>query len=280
MDTTRQPDWVFRLTSGVAARLVPLSLLLFVAAVVGYGALIPAQAPLPSLLTVAAIFLGVLVLHEALHGLGFLLNGGRPRFGIKIEGGVPYAFASCPGQPFSKGQYTVIGALPLAVIDLAALALVLVPQAAVGGMLAFGFNTAGAVGDLWMLTLVLQSPPGTRFLDPDGTSMAAFLPEGQEAARPRGLDPRGYEWVVVWLVATLFAFGAVLFSALQLATRLNGGSGGILKLGPVTIAEASRSGGHFHGGVQIVPILLLSALIGIGAAAAWSAIAARRRRPV
>ena len=44
--------------------------------------------------------------------------------------------------------------------------------------------------------------------------------------------------------------------------------------------RASRSGGHFHGGVQIVPILLLSALIGIGAAAAWSAIAARRRRPV
>lgn len=280
MDTEREPDWTFRLTSGVAARLVPLSLLLFVAAVAGYGALVPKQAPLPSLFTIALVFVAVLLAHEALHGLGFLLFGARPKFGFMFRGGLPYAYATCPGKLFSRPQYCVIGALPLVGISLAAFALLPFPQAAVDGLVAFGFNTASAVGDLWMLALVLQSPAGTRFVDPDGTSMAALLPEGHRGERPRGLDPRGFEWVVVWLVATLLSFGAVSLAELELTIQLNGGAGGRLMLGPIQLAEAGRSGGRLHGGFEIIPALLIAGLVGLGLTAAWTAIRAGRRRSV
>ena len=280
METAREPDWIFRLTSGVAARLIPLSLVLFVAAAAGYGALVPKQATIPSLFTIVLVFVAVLLLHEALHGLGFLIYGGRPKFGFMVRGGVPYAYATCPGRVFSKRQYSVIGALPLVVISLASFALLPFPQAAVDGLVAFGFNTASAVGDLWMLALVLQSPAGTRFLDPDGTSMAALLPEGHRTERPRGLDPRGFEWVVVWLVATLVSFGIVTIVEVQLALRLAAGAGGRLMLGPIQLAEVSHSGGRLHGGFEIVPALLISGLAGLAVSAAWTAIAARRRRSV
>ena len=278
----REPDWVFRLTSGVAARLVPLSVLLFVAAMVGYGALLSAlsgNAPIPSLLVTVVVVVGVFVMHEAFHGLGFVIFGGQPKFGFMVRGGVPYAYATCPGHLFTRSQYLVIGALPLVVISLATLPLAAVPQAAVAAMIAFTLNTAGAVGDLWMLALVLQTPPETRFLDPDGTSMAALLPPGSAGRKPRGLDPKGFGGFVAWLVATLIASFAITFGALQLASQLNGGAGGRLLLGPIAIAEASRSGGQLHASVAIVPAIVLSALIGLGAAAAWSAIMVWRRRP-
>jgi hypothetical protein len=85
---------------------------------------------------------------------------------------------------------------------------------------------------------------------------------------------------VIWLVATLIAFGGVLFIALQLALGMNGGAGGHLMLGPILIAEASHSGGRVHGGVQLLPVLLVSALIGVLVAAGWVAIAGWRRRSV
>jgi hypothetical protein len=282
-DEKREPDWVFKLTSGVAARLFPLSLLAFAAVIAGYSALMAAlktNPPLPSLVVIAMLFVGVLVLHEGLHGLGFAVFGGRPKFGLMIRGGIPYAYATCPGRVFTRTQYLVIGALPLVVIDVAVLPLAGFPAAAMDGMLAAAFNTAGAVGDLWMLALVLQTPRGTRFLDPDGTSMAALLPAGAAGRKPKGLDPRGYEWVVVWLVATVLAFTPVLFAALQLALGLNGGAGGQLWLGPILIAEASHAGGHAQGGVKILPAVGVAAVIGLAVAAAWAVIAGTRRRSV
>ena len=280
-DEEHEPDWVFRLTPGVGARLVPLSALLFVAALVAYGALLSAlsrDAPLPPLLVLVAVFVGVLVVHEGLHGLGFIIFGGHPKFGFAVRGGVPYAFATCPGHFFTRSQFLVIGALPLVVISLVALPLAAVPPLAVGALVAFALNTAGAAGDVWMLALVLQTPPGSRFVDPDGTSMAAFLPPGEAGRNPRGLNPKGFEWLVAWLVASLIVLFGITLGALQLALELNGGAGGRLQLGPVTIAEVSRSGGHVHGSFAILPMIVLSALVGLAVAPAWSAITGWRRR--
>ncbi len=280
-DEEHEPDWVFRLTPGVGARLVPLSALLFVAALVAYGALLNVfnrQAPIPSPLVIVVIFVGVLVVHEGLHGVGFMIFGGQPKFGFAVRGGIPYAFATCPGHFFTRSQFLVIGALPLVVISLAALPLAAVPPVAVGALVAFALNTAGAAGDVWMLALVLQTPPGSRFVDPDGTSMAAYLPPGGAGRNPRGLDPKGLEWIVAWMIATSIALFAITVGAPQLALGLNGGAGGRLLLGPVTIAEAGRGGGHVHGSVAILPALVLAALVGLAAAPAWSAITGWRRR--
>jgi Putative zincin peptidase len=104
-------------------------------------------------ISVLAILTPVLVLlvHEGLHGVGFLIFGGRPKFGAGIKGGAPYLFATCPGRRFSWGRMVAIGALPLVVIDLATLALAGYSPLVVPAMLAFAFNTAGAVADLWMI---------------------------------------------------------------------------------------------------------------------------------
>ena len=73
MNGEEQPFWVFRLTSGLAARLAPLSLILFVGSIAIYVAVARQTlqaAPIPYVATILTPFV-VFVLHEALHGLGF-----------------------------------------------------------------------------------------------------------------------------------------------------------------------------------------------------------------
>jgi hypothetical protein len=51
----------------------------------------------------------VLLVHEGLHGVGFLVFGGRPKFGAGIKGGAPYLFATYPGRRFTWGRTLGIG---------------------------------------------------------------------------------------------------------------------------------------------------------------------------
>lgn len=284
MDGAAEPVWVFRLTSGLTARLIPLGLLLFALASVAYGALAGAIAgspATPSVLALVVTLVAVIPLHEALHGVGFVVFGGRPRFGFAIKGGAPYAFATCPGKRFTKRQFLVIGSLPLIVIDAVALAVAGSTQLFVYGLLAFAFNTSAAVGDLWMLALVLQSSTSALFEDTGDLSMQAYLPAGESLARlPRGLDPRGWErlvsWAVAWCIAGGLAYLALTVVELSLARSLNGGAGGTLAIGGVALATATPG----HARLLQPPVLVAAGVLGFLAPAAISRLRRRQgRRP-
>lgn len=99
----------------------------------------------------------MLVLHEAIHGLGFwLATGSRPRFGL----GRGYAYAAAPEWYLPRSRYLWIGLAPLLVISALGIALIALgpPELIVPALLVAVMNASGAVGDLWVAYLLLRQP--------------------------------------------------------------------------------------------------------------------------
>jgi hypothetical protein len=112
-----------------------------------------------ALLWLAINILGSLVilpLHELIHGLIFLLWGGKPFFGAKL----PFAlYCGARQQVFRRNQYLVVGLAPLAVITIIAFVLTLFfPILASYLLFANLSNFSGAVGDVQVAKRILQQP--------------------------------------------------------------------------------------------------------------------------
>jgi hypothetical protein len=290
MNQPEQPLWVFRLTSGLAARLIPLSAFLVVASIALYGllarqALATAPFSVPALVLTAVLLIPV---HEALHGAGYLAFGGRPKFGAGIKGALPYFFATCPGKRFTWGQMLIIGALPLVVIDIVAVALAGYSPLVVPAMLAFLLNNTGAVADLWIIAVMLQTPRTALFEDTDGPAMIAWPGPGTQTPPrpPRGLDPRGYESVVNWSVVAIVLFPAFLFAISFVEVALAGASAnGKLMVGSFELASATTANGRFSARFSFLPDVVLAVVFTAVLTWAGRKIVARlraknaRRRP-
>ncbi len=107
---------------------------------------------------VLALMFVTIVVHEAIHGLGFiLLAKARPIFAFR---GV-YAFAAAPDWFIPRDPFLVIGLAPLVVISLVGVALMAIAPAAwiAPLVLVCVVNASGAVGDLWVAVLLLRHPP-------------------------------------------------------------------------------------------------------------------------
>jgi hypothetical protein len=118
--------------------------------------------------------LGVVILHEAVHGLAFwALGRKRPVFGWKWL----FAYAACPDATLSKGQMILVGLAPL--IILSGFGLAMCSFAPVSWLLAILFamidNAAGAAGDIVISVWLLTRPQGSRILDLP-SSMFVFRP--------------------------------------------------------------------------------------------------------
>ncbi len=121
----------------------------------------------------------ILPLHELIHGLGFLLWGGKPFFGAKL----PFAlYCGARQQIFRRNQYLVVGLAPLVVITIAALMLTLFfPVLAFYTLFANLSNFSGAVGDVWVATRILQQPAHILVEDTDAGYRAwEILPDGRD----------------------------------------------------------------------------------------------------
>ena len=265
LNQSDKPLWVFRLTSGLATRFVPLALFLFVASIAVYLPLARqslATAPFSVPVLVLTIVL-VLVVHEALHGVGFAVFGGRPKFGAGIRGAMPYFFATCTGKRFTWARTLIIGVLPLVVIDVVALALAGYSPLVVPAMVAFAMNNTGSVADLWLVAVILQTPRTALFEDTDEPAMVAWPGPGtQSPARPpRGLDPRGHEAVVTWSMVAIGLFLALQFAISFIEVALASASAnGTLGVGNFQLASVSTSNGHFSARVSLLPDVVLAAV--------------------
>ncbi len=145
---------------------------------------------------------------------------------------------------------------------------------------AFVLNTTGAVGDLWMLVVMLQTRRTALFEDTDEPAMIAWPGPGiQTPARPpRGLDPRGYESLVTWGMVAIGLFLALLFAISFLEVSLaRASANGILSVGNIELASATVTNGRFSGRVSFLADLVLAAVF--SAVLTWAArLLARRRR--
>jgi len=117
-----------------------------------------------SLIGIVIALVGVLVLHESVHGLFFwIITRQRPRFGFRGT----YAFAAAPDWYLPRNPYLVVGLAPLVLITIAGIAFI--PFIPVGGLLplvyALTINAAGAVGDVAIVAWLLVKPPNLLIQD-------------------------------------------------------------------------------------------------------------------
>ncbi len=137
---------------------------------------------LSTLITFASLLLTLvftLILHEAVHGLGFrLLAGVKPQFAFRGT----YAYAAAPGWFIPTEIYFWIGIAPLVVLSLLAIGLIaIVPLSALTYViLAAVMNFSGAVGDLWVAVQLLRAPRGSLALD-QGDDITLYAPSHSPA---------------------------------------------------------------------------------------------------
>lgn len=121
--------------------------------------------------------IAVMALHEAAHALAMRLCGARPQFGVMYLGLLAYAAA--PGHAFTRAQYAPVGLAPLVGLSLlCVLGMYLLAGSAWVGLLVLAatLNAAGAIGDLWMLGVIVRYPPDALLID-ERDGMRVLLPD-------------------------------------------------------------------------------------------------------
>ena len=155
---------------------------------------VPAPAPeidIPWWLSLVVIMLVVFPLHELLHGVSFTVFGHRARYGANLSKGLLYATAD--NALFRRSEYIIIALAPFVAITLLAMLLMLLVPQWLAYYVAFAavINAGGAVGDLWMVTVVLRYPADALVRD-EADGFRIYVPAGaagsstQNSAPPSG----------------------------------------------------------------------------------------------
>lgn len=109
------------------------------------------------ILALLLAYAAVLVLHELVHGLFFvILTRSRPHFGIKQM----YAYACAPDWYIPRNQFLVVGLAPLILITAAGFLLLplLSTSLATFVLFAMAINASGAIGDIYTVVWMLRFP--------------------------------------------------------------------------------------------------------------------------
>jgi hypothetical protein len=166
--------WTFRESPLRVILLQILAIPLFILSVFIFWGLAVRLGKLPSSLTFGLVEIGVailtilvtIVLHELAHGIAMQAFGARPRYGVLWNQGMFYATA--PGYAFLRNDYLQIALAPFILLSvLVVLGIWLssgtfwVAVFAIAGIV----NASGAIGDLWIATIVLQYPAKAYVID-------------------------------------------------------------------------------------------------------------------
>ena len=105
-------------------------------------------------LIVLGVFVTFIILHEGVHGVLFLVFGGKPRFGVKLVGRFfPVAFYATSRAPILRNQYLLVILAPFLTLTLVFLAIGILAnteEIAFLAMMAMAMNASGSIGDLMM----------------------------------------------------------------------------------------------------------------------------------
>ena len=100
--------------------------------------------------TALVVYILTILVHELLHGFGFLLSGAKPKFGVAMAGIMPVAYATANDRVSLRGMlftaYLPFLALSIFFVGLARMEPGLQDLAMIG----FLGNFVGAIGDLWI----------------------------------------------------------------------------------------------------------------------------------
>ena len=114
---------------------------------------------LPQIVLVVALSIGIVCVHEGVHGITMLAFGARPQFGVLMTKTGPIGlYTTAPGHRFRRNHYLVICLAPLAVLALLGVPACWLPF---GGYLVipFAVHLAGCIGDVTIAWHVFRAPP-------------------------------------------------------------------------------------------------------------------------
>jgi len=101
---------------------------------------------------ILGVIVATIILHEAIHGVLFLVLGGKPRFGVKLVGRFfPVACYATSTVPILRNQYLLVCLGPflmLTLIFMLSSILATTDNSAVLALMAMAMNVSGSIGDL------------------------------------------------------------------------------------------------------------------------------------
>jgi hypothetical protein len=124
--------------------------------------------------------LAAVVIHELIHGFAYRLLGYRITYGVSLR--LFAAYAAALGQ-WQKRDHNVIAALaPLTALTAIFVPMLAVPNriAVLVGLGALLMNTAGAVGDVYLVCRLMRWPRATLLYDVDEKTMLVYVPVLEE----------------------------------------------------------------------------------------------------
>jgi len=118
---------------------------------------------------VLGVFVAYIILHEAVHGVLFLVFGGKPRFGVKLVGRFfPVAFYATSRAPILRNQYLLVALAPFLTLTPVFLVIGILANAegiVALALIAMAMNVGGSIGDLMVARKVQQHGSQTLFED-------------------------------------------------------------------------------------------------------------------
>jgi hypothetical protein len=115
---------------------------------------------LETALGILAVFVGVTVAHEGLHGLVGLAVGHRPEFGFRPS----FVFTTFR-ERVPRGRFLALILAPLILLDAAAFAMLASGIWPVFSYMAAVMNTIGSIEDVRMAWILLRAPRGSMVQD-------------------------------------------------------------------------------------------------------------------
>jgi len=121
-------------------------------------------------LIVLGVFVAFIILHEGVHGLVFLVFGGKPRFGVKlVRRFFPVAFyASATGHLLSRNHYLLVGLAPFLALTPVFLVIGILANAegiVALAIIAMAMSVSGSIGDLMMVWKIRRHGRKTLYED-------------------------------------------------------------------------------------------------------------------
>jgi len=108
-------------------------------------------------IVILLLLVPIIAIHEVLHGISFIIFGGRVKYGFK---GI-YAYTmEVSAKPIQRVKFLIVLLMPVTVISLFSLILPLW----LGGMIYF-LNLLGSTGDLYMAALLMRLDSDSSIID-------------------------------------------------------------------------------------------------------------------
>ena len=165
-------------------------------------------------------YIVTIVLHEILHGIGFMIAKAKPRFGVGLAGVMPIAYATADKR-ISVRSMLMVAYLPLIVLSVFFILLaVIYPEYQQIALIGFLGNFTGAVGDAWMASklwkyinikdvLVRDTKAGIEIYSTNKIALAI-------ASRSKEKEVRRLQFGKQWAIASIAILGVQILTPIIL----------------------------------------------------------------